>query len=151
MASQPKNDVQQAATAVSADAPPLAPCDVGKGKIMRWNFETSEVSAGHYHCKGVRENGQSIERDGGESVVLETLYVAFESEVALGTHAGEAIFHITHGFLPNWDGVYYKEIFGSWTVSKSGTNKRIDYDGRDAYLTITSTGEGFAWQGQLKS
>lgn len=118
---------------------------------MRWKFETSEVSAGHYHCKGVRENGQTIERNGGESVVPETLCDAYESEVALGTHASEALFHITHGFLPRWDGTYYKEIFGSWTVSKSGTNQRIDYDGRDAYLAIISTGEGNAWRDQLKS
>ena len=117
---------------------------------MRWQFKIREISVGHYNCLATREDGRSIERDGSDDVIPQAIHDAYLVEIELGTCDAEASFHVTHGFLSRWKGVYHRGMMGSWTVSDPETNKRIDFDGRDMYLMITRDSTGYSWQGRIE-
>lgn len=116
---------------------------------MRWHFEINEISSGHFHCVATREDGRSISCDGPESVILTIIRDSYHAEIAAGTGDGEALFHVTRGFLSRWSGVYHRGMMGSWAVSDSASDKRIDYDGRDMYLMVTRDRSGYSWQGAI--
>jgi len=116
---------------------------------MRWHFKVTEISAGHYNCVATREDGRSIECDGSDAIIPEAIRDAYLAEIAAGTCDAEASFHVTHGFLSRWSGVYHRGMMGSWTVSDPTSGKRIDFDGRDMYLMITRDSSGYSWQGGI--
>ncbi len=116
---------------------------------MRWHFKITEISAGHYNCVAMREDGRGIERDGSDAAIPEAIHDAYLAEIAAGTCDAEASFHVTHGFLSRWSGVYHRGMMGSWTVSDPTSAKRIDFDGRDMYLMVTRDASGYSWQGGI--
>lgn len=116
---------------------------------MRWHFKINELSPGHFNCVATREDGQRIERGGSEDKIPEAIRDAYLAELAAGTCDAEASFHVTHGFLSRWAGVYHRGMMGSWTVSDSTSGKRIDFDGRDMYLMVTRNSSGYSWQGGI--
>ena len=116
---------------------------------MRWQFKIREVSAGHYNVLATREDRRSIARDGSEDVIAQAIHDAYLAEIEAGTSDGEASFHVTHGYLSQWSGVYHRGMMGSWTVSDPTSGKRVDYDGRDMYLMVTRDSSGYSWQGHI--
>lgn len=116
---------------------------------MRWHFKVNEISAGHFHCVATREDGRSISRDGPGGAIPEIIRDSYLAEIAAGTGDGEALFHVTRGFLSRWSGVYHRGMLGSWTVSDPASDKRIDFDGRDMYLMVTRDRSGYSWQGGI--
>jgi hypothetical protein len=116
---------------------------------MHWKFTINEVSAGHFSCTAIRDDGRNISLDGDDTVIARILHEAYLAEVSIATSGGAAAFEITHSFLHRWSAVYHTGMMGSWTVSDVRSGRQIDYDGRDMYLMVTREPSAYSWQGGI--
>ena len=116
---------------------------------MRWRYSINEVSAGHFTCEAIREDGRSISLDGTDDVIPQALHDTYMIELSLGVYPGSASYEITRSFLSRWTGVFHTGMMGSWTVSDPATSRRVDYDGRDMYLMVSRDSSGYSWQGGI--
>lgn len=120
---------------------------------MPWTFDIREVSAGCYKTSATRDSGQSIAKDGFESVIEELLADVYRAEVDAGTLDSKAAYDVTLDFLgtSRWEGRYHEKMFGSWSIlDRRDQNKAVHYDGRDFYLMVSKDSNGYSWQGELK-
>lgn len=97
------------------------------------------------------ESGDTISLEGNESVLSRLLNEAYVVERTRGTIPGDAAYHIAASFLRSWPAAYHEKMWGCWSIGDAQCFPRVDYDGRDFYLTVSERPGTYSWQGSVEA